>query len=251
MIELKFLYQLPRTEESNGTMVFKVMGSMFIHTVSIPVTTGPVDRVICGLRNGKTGWIKVSEDYMVMEDINNVMFHVEMSILNEKLPYLLKAFMMPPMREMTGDDYEVWAKSEMDMILGNIAGWYGTCRDVLNDNCPRIKYIRPADLFISDVTSCHKEEAIGLVHYQKPDLEPAKGDNVVVTDDGFVWMVISKDEAYRLFDLEEREIYRLYDDNSDAIIESEDQIDTHEGRFAIEVGKVDDIKKEGNGNKGR
>lgn len=251
MIELKFLYQLPRTEESNGTMVFKVMGSMFIHTVSIPVTTGPVDRVICGLRNGKTGWIKVSEDYMVMEDINNVMFQVEMSILNEKLPYLLKAFMMPPMKEMTGDDYEVWAKSEMDMILGNIAGWYGTCRDVLNYNCPRIKYIRPADLFISDVTSCHKEEAIGLVNYQKPELEPAKGDNVVVTDDGFVWMVISKDEAYRLFDLEEREIYRLYDDDSDAIIESEDQIDTHDGRFAIEVGKVDDIKRKDNGNKGR
>lgn len=245
MIELKFLYQLPRTEESNGTMVFKVMGSMFIDTVSAPVDTRTTGRIGCRLRNGEEGWIGVSEDFPALEDLGHVLFSTEMSILRDKVPLLLRALMLPTVRALTGDDLVAWAESEERRIIDDLASWYGISTDALRSFIDNPGPLRPVDLFMADIARYAKEEAIGLVHYQKPELEPAKGDNVVVTDDGFVWMVISKDEAYRLFDLEKREIYRLYDDDSDAIIESEDQIDTHEGRFAIEVGKVDDIKRIG------
>ncbi len=64
---------------------------------------------------------------------------------------------------------------------------------------------------------------------------------VKVCDDGFVWHVLTEVEAIRAFG--QVEVFALYDDDSEALIENEDEIHTHirrGGYVGIEVGYMDD-----------
>lgn len=45
-----------------------------------------------------------------------------------------------------------------------------------------------------------------------------------ITGDGFVWKLITAEEARKIWDAEIFEIYKLYDDDSEGLIESEEQL---------------------------
>lgn len=53
-------------------------------------------------------------------------------------------------------------------------------------------------------------------------------------DDGFVWKILTKEEARVLYGT--MEVYKLYDDGSEGLVESEEEIESHGGQFGIEVG---------------
>lgn len=61
-----------------------------------------------------------------------------------------------------------------------------------------------------------------------------------VTKDGFVWLVISKEAAYQMFS-SDIEVFKLYDDDSEASCENENDIRFHSGEFGIEVGFIKDL----------
>lgn len=64
---------------------------------------------------------------------------------------------------------------------------------------------------------------------------------VKITEDGFVWHVHSEAEARRLFG--EQTLYALYDDDTEAEIESMEELDTMFRRgiyVGTEVGFMDD-----------
>ena len=61
------------------------------------------------------------------------------------------------------------------------------------------------------------------------------------TQDGFVWKLITAEEARKIWDVELFEIYKLYDDDSEGLIESEERLleeITGGAKLAIEVGKL-------------
>lgn len=60
-----------------------------------------------------------------------------------------------------------------------------------------------------------------------------------ITQDGFVWKAISAKAAELLFSAGEEEIYILYDDDSEGLVETDEQLKeaTERGcRFGVEVG---------------
>lgn len=63
-----------------------------------------------------------------------------------------------------------------------------------------------------------------------------------ITGDGFVWKLITAEEARKIWDAEIFEIYKLYDDDSEGLIESEEQlleeIAAAGSQLAIEVGNL-------------
>lgn len=64
---------------------------------------------------------------------------------------------------------------------------------------------------------------------------------VKITSDNFVWHVLTETEAKQA--LGKVEVFALYDDDSESLIESEAEIETHirrGGYVGIEVGFVDD-----------
>lgn len=64
---------------------------------------------------------------------------------------------------------------------------------------------------------------------------------VKITDDGFVWHVLTEAEAKQA--LGKVEVFALYDDDSEALVESECEIESHirrGGYVGIEVGFLDD-----------
>lgn len=61
------------------------------------------------------------------------------------------------------------------------------------------------------------------------------------TQDGFVWKLITAEEAQKIWAAELFEIYKLYDDDSEGLIESEERLleeITGGAKLAIEVGKL-------------
>lgn len=58
-----------------------------------------------------------------------------------------------------------------------------------------------------------------------------------VCKDGFVWLVINKEAAYQLFS-SNIEVFRLYDDDSEAACDNANDVRFHNGEFGIEVGFV-------------
>lgn len=64
---------------------------------------------------------------------------------------------------------------------------------------------------------------------------------VKITEDGFVWHVLTEAEAKQA--LSNVEVFALHDDDSESLIESETEIETHicrGGYVGIEVGFIDD-----------
>lgn len=73
--------------------------------------------------------------------------------------------------------------------------------------------------------------------------------NIIICDDGFVWKILSEEEAYKVFDSEVFELYQIHPDGSDSLISEKDGI--HEtlmyGNYVcIEVGSLP-YKKKGYG----
>lgn len=63
-----------------------------------------------------------------------------------------------------------------------------------------------------------------------------------ITKDGFLWLVVSRSEAKGIFFDKEREVYKLYDDGSEGLVESYEDIRRHGDCFGVEVGSYDSIK---------
>lgn len=64
---------------------------------------------------------------------------------------------------------------------------------------------------------------------------------VKITEDGFVWHVLTETEAKQA--LGKVEVFALHDDDSESLIESETEIETHirrGGYVGIEEGFIDD-----------
>lgn len=61
------------------------------------------------------------------------------------------------------------------------------------------------------------------------------------TKDGFVWLVLTVNEAMKLYDANDIPVYRLYDDDSEGLVDTEDDIMNHAGMFGIEVGFIKDL----------
>lgn len=62
-----------------------------------------------------------------------------------------------------------------------------------------------------------------------------------VTKDGFIWLVVKKKTAIALFENEDTEIYKLYEDDSEAAIENLMDFQQHNGEFGIELGNIKDL----------
>lgn len=62
-----------------------------------------------------------------------------------------------------------------------------------------------------------------------------------ITKDGFVWKCISAEEARKIWDADLFEIFILYDDDSEGLVETPEQLKeaSERGcRFGVEVGKL-------------
>ena len=58
--------------------------------------------------------------------------------------------------------------------------------------------------------------------------------------DGYVWLIISKEEARVMFELG-REVCKLYDDGSEGLVQCQDDIDSYDGEFGTGVGFIRDL----------
>lgn len=64
-------------------------------------------------------------------------------------------------------------------------------------------------------------------------------ERIKITSDNFVWHILTSSEAKQIF--ERVEIYALHDDDSESLIESEAELDTHirkGSRIGIEAGFI-------------
>ena len=62
-----------------------------------------------------------------------------------------------------------------------------------------------------------------------------------VCKDGFMWFVLSMEQALALWIEGSTEIYKLYDDETEGACECVEEIVSHNGDFGIELGFVKDI----------
>ena len=63
----------------------------------------------------------------------------------------------------------------------------------------------------------------------------------ITKDDEFVWKVITADYTRKMYDLNIEPIYRLYEDDSESLVEDISEI-TEDGMYGIEIGFLKDIK---------
>ena len=63
----------------------------------------------------------------------------------------------------------------------------------------------------------------------------------ITKDDEFVWKVINADYARKMYSLNVEPIYRLYEDDSESLVEDVSEI-TEDGVYGIEIGFLKDIK---------
>lgn len=74
-------------------------------------------------------------------------------------------------------------------------------------------------------------------------------EGLKVTKDGFVWKLIGYDTAKTFWYMQVAEIYRLYDDDSEALIESVDELNRTIRiglQIGVEIGFIKDMEKEWN-----
>lgn len=62
-----------------------------------------------------------------------------------------------------------------------------------------------------------------------------------VTKDGFIWLVVKRDTAIALFENEDTEIYKLYEDDSESVIDNLMDFQQNDGEFGIELGNIKDL----------
>ena len=63
----------------------------------------------------------------------------------------------------------------------------------------------------------------------------------ITKDDEFVWKVINADYARKIYYLNIEPIYRLYEDDSESLVEDVSEI-SEDGVYGIEIGFLKDIK---------
>ena len=63
----------------------------------------------------------------------------------------------------------------------------------------------------------------------------------ITKDDEFVWKVITADYTRKMYDLNIEPIYRLYEDDSESLVEDISEI-TEDGMYGIEIGFLKDVK---------
>ena len=63
----------------------------------------------------------------------------------------------------------------------------------------------------------------------------------ITKEDRFVWKVIDANYAIKLYNLNIEPIYRLYEDDSESLVENVSEI-TEDGVYGIEIGFLKDIK---------
>ena len=60
-------------------------------------------------------------------------------------------------------------------------------------------------------------------------------------DDEFVWKIINTDYARKIYNLNVEPVYRLYENDSESLVEDVSEI-TEDGVYGIEIGFLKDIK---------
>ena len=63
----------------------------------------------------------------------------------------------------------------------------------------------------------------------------------ITKEDRFVWKVIDANYAIKLYNLNVEPIYRLYEDDSESLVENVSEI-SEDGVYGIEIGFLKDIK---------
>ena len=63
----------------------------------------------------------------------------------------------------------------------------------------------------------------------------------ITKEDRFVWKVIDANYAIKLYNLNVEPIYRLYEDDSESLVENVSEI-SEDGVYGIEIGFLEDIK---------
>ena len=63
----------------------------------------------------------------------------------------------------------------------------------------------------------------------------------ITKDDEFVWKIINTDYARKIYNLNVEPIYRLYEDDSESLVENVSEI-TEDGVYGIKIGFLKDIK---------
>lgn len=64
---------------------------------------------------------------------------------------------------------------------------------------------------------------------------------IITKEDGFVWLILSREQAEILWD--KMEVYCLYDDDSEGLIEYPEDLE-HSDIYGIEVGFLKDLNKQ-------
>lgn len=64
---------------------------------------------------------------------------------------------------------------------------------------------------------------------------------IKVCNDGFMWFVLSKEQALALWIEGSTEIYKLYDDETEGMCDSIEDLISHNGDFGLDIGFVKDI----------
>lgn len=65
-----------------------------------------------------------------------------------------------------------------------------------------------------------------------------------VTKDGFVWLIVDKDTATAIYKTGTQELYSLYDDDAEGLIESDEDFERalrSSCPFGVEVGYIKDL----------
>ena len=63
----------------------------------------------------------------------------------------------------------------------------------------------------------------------------------ITKDDEFIWKVINADYARKIYNLNVEPVYRLYEDDSESLVEDVSEI-SEDGVYGIEIGFLKDIK---------
>lgn len=67
---------------------------------------------------------------------------------------------------------------------------------------------------------------------------------IIICPDGFVWLVVSHEQARKLYKADAISLFTLYSDDSEAMIESEEKLEEAVGKglqIGIEVGFIPEL----------
>lgn len=230
-MDLNFLFF-----DKEGRACCGVEGTMFISTAYVPresdarwmdveLTSGTMARIPL---EGPGARIKVV----------GAIERADLSILSTRINHILVSMIIPDMDTPTGDRFHEWVRKEVAKALDDLAVRTGYDEEALvkavEGNISYEWVERELEPYVNDT------RRTGLIAEGVYSEEPETRDDggLVVTNDGFAWLVIGRKEASRLFDLKLAKVHKLYDDGSDALIEDKGDLLEHRGRFAIEMGNV-------------